>query len=203
MDGEPWAAFPALPPPSPSPAPSAPTVRQEWTVDRVRNVLLWVGAALLALSALTFTAVAWSHLGDGGRATLLAGTTVQYHAIALRRRLPASGGLRRALDRDGVRRLVGAAPGRRHNGVVGFRVVAVGSLVVSALAFGFGRRGGAPVGEVAIVVARSGRAELAVGTIAGAAWSFGLGFVVAARSSVPRRASTGDSEPRGLCSCST
>ena len=38
----------------------------EWSVDRVRSVLLWVGAALLAASALTFVAVAWSHLGESG-----------------------------------------------------------------------------------------------------------------------------------------
>src|SRR5690242_4910658 len=61
------ASGPAWPPP-PRPAlrSPAPTVG-EWNVERIRNVLLWLGATLLALSALTFTAVAWTHLGPGGR----------------------------------------------------------------------------------------------------------------------------------------
>ena len=84
-----------LAPPVPSPRPAPPRLAPapvEWNVDRVRTVLLWVGAALLAASALTFTAVAWSRLGDGGRAMLLVAftgisTTI---AIAVRKRLPAT-----------------------------------------------------------------------------------------------------------------
>ncbi len=58
----------------------------------MRSLLLWVGAALLAASALTFTAVAWAHLGDGGRALLLVGVTVLSvgSALGLARRLPAT-----------------------------------------------------------------------------------------------------------------
>src|SRR5262249_6876417 len=70
----------------------APRPRQEWNIDRVRSTLLWVGAALLAASAITFTAVAWSHLGDGGRAALLVGFTgiAMLIALATRKRLPAT-----------------------------------------------------------------------------------------------------------------
>ena len=73
---------PALGPPAPE--------RQEWSGARVRALLLWLGAALLGISAITFTAVAWSRLGDGGRAALLIATTaaVTALALALRRRLP-------------------------------------------------------------------------------------------------------------------
>ncbi len=77
--------------PFPGPVPAAPE-RQEWSGSRVRGLLLSLGAALLGISALTFTAVAWSRLGDGGRAALLAGFTVVVTALALglRRRLPAT-----------------------------------------------------------------------------------------------------------------
>ena len=63
---------------------------QEWSGARVRALLLWLGAALLGISALTFTAVAWSHLGDGGRALLLLAATAVCTALAVaaRRRLP-------------------------------------------------------------------------------------------------------------------
>jgi hypothetical protein len=51
---------------------------------------LGLGATLLGISALTFTAVAWSRLGNGGRAVLLLMATMVITAIALalRRRLP-------------------------------------------------------------------------------------------------------------------
>lgn len=64
--------------------------RQEWTGARVRGLLLALGAALLGISALTFTAVAWSRLNDGGRAVLLLAVTalVTGLALGLRRRLP-------------------------------------------------------------------------------------------------------------------
>ena len=82
-------------PPAPAPRPAPPRLAPapvEWNADRVRTVLLWVGAALLAASALTFTAVAWSRLGDGGRAALLVAFTgvATTIAIAVRKRLPAT-----------------------------------------------------------------------------------------------------------------
>src|SRR5882724_8842242 len=72
--------------------PGAGTNTAEWGVERVRNVLLWTGATLLALSALAFTAVAWTHLGPVGRAVLLVAITIvsAFAAIASRDRLPAT-----------------------------------------------------------------------------------------------------------------
>src|SRR5947207_5375702 len=84
-------AFPPAPSPvRPSPAPSV----GEWNVERIRNVLLWLGATLLALSALTFTAVAWTHLGPAGRAVLLIALTALAGAGAVmsRDRRPATSG---------------------------------------------------------------------------------------------------------------
>src|SRR5947207_9191636 len=113
------ASGPAFPPaPTPGRPSSAPTVG-EWNVERIRNVLLWLGATLLALSALTFTAVAWTHLGPGGRALLLVAITVMSAllASALRRRLPATAGaftgltIALALVDWQVARRAGAAPG--------------------------------------------------------------------------------------------
>ena len=55
-----------------------------------RALLLWLGAALLGISALTFSALAWFRLGDLGRAGLLlsATTLTAGLAVAARRRLP-------------------------------------------------------------------------------------------------------------------
>ncbi len=80
------------PPGTPPPAAVPPAPREEWSGARVRALLLWLGAALLGLSALTFTAVAWSRLGDGGRALLLLAFTAVVTALAvgLRRSLPAT-----------------------------------------------------------------------------------------------------------------
>ena len=72
------------------PAQAPAVVSQEWSGARVRALLLWLGAALLGISAITFTAVAWSRLDDRGRAALLLGATAAVAALALtlRRRLP-------------------------------------------------------------------------------------------------------------------
>lgn len=82
----------ALPgvPLAPVPVPGHAPARQEWSGARVRALTLGLGATLLGISALTFTAVAWSRLGDGGRAVLLllATAVITGLALALRRRLP-------------------------------------------------------------------------------------------------------------------
>ncbi|MEZ5133191.1 MAG: hypothetical protein R2763_16005 [Mycobacterium sp.] len=105
------------PPGVPAQAPAA--VSQEWSGARVRALLLWLGAALLGISAITFTAVAWSRLDDRGRAVLLLAATAAVAALplALRRRLPmtaeAFAGLTIVLllvDVYAVRR-AGAVPG--------------------------------------------------------------------------------------------
>lgn len=64
----------------------------DWRPERVRDVLVWLGAALLALSAITFAIVAWAHLDDTGRAGMLLGATAVAGgaAVGLRRRLRAT-----------------------------------------------------------------------------------------------------------------
>ena len=64
----------------------------EWRADVVRDVLLWVGGALLAIAALTFAAFAWQRLDDAGRAAMLIGATVLagFAAFGLRERLTAT-----------------------------------------------------------------------------------------------------------------
>lgn len=62
-------AAPAVSPPS-APPPADP--RQEWTPQRVQNLLLTLGGLLLAVAALVFAAVTYERLGAGGRAVVLA-----------------------------------------------------------------------------------------------------------------------------------
>ena len=69
----------------------------------VRDVLLWLGSALVAVAALSFSLFAWRRLGDAGRAALLFAMTflAAGGASFMRRRLPATaealGGLTLAL----------------------------------------------------------------------------------------------------------
>jgi hypothetical protein len=83
--------------PEPAPATVAPPPEAlpglaDWRPERVRDVLLWLGAALLALSAITFSIVAWARLDDAGRAGLLLGATAVAGgaAVGLRHRLRAT-----------------------------------------------------------------------------------------------------------------
>ena len=178
MVGEPGAPGTDTPAPAPLP-PGAP----EWTVDRVRSLLLWVGAALLAASALTFTAVAWSHLGDGGRAALLATVTGVFTglALALRRRLPASAEAFTALsialaliDWQALRR-AGLTSGNSTSASW-----AIGTGVVAGFAFVLGRAVRARSSRVAIAILLPLSLELFVGTVANAAWSGALGLAIIA-----------------------
>ena len=95
----PGTVAPPVTPPVATPRPAF-----EWSPQRVQNVLLSLGAVLLAVAAVVFTVVAWSRLGVGGRAAVLLGVTAAAAASArvlLRRRLPATaealGGLAVAL----------------------------------------------------------------------------------------------------------
>ncbi|MFN2626102.1 MAG: SCO7613 C-terminal domain-containing membrane protein [Mycobacteriales bacterium] len=84
----PWPASPGQPP-APWPAPP----RAEWTPKRVQNLLLSLGVLLLVVAALIFAAVAWGHLGAGGRAVALLGLTAIAGLsadVALRRGLAAT-----------------------------------------------------------------------------------------------------------------
>lgn len=181
---QPWAAAPSSGSwphafPSSRGAPAAP----EWSVDRVRSILLWVGAALLTVSALTFTTVAWTHLDNGGRALLLAAVTALCvgGALALRRRLPATAEAFTALsialaviDWQALRRAGVTA------GISATASWAVGSLVVSAFAFALGDAVGKRVTHVANAILVPLAVVLAVSTMAGAAWSFALGYALIA-----------------------
>ncbi len=159
------------------------TARSEWTVERVRAVLLWVGAALLAASALTFTAVAWSHLGDGGRALLLGGVTGVFAGLALatRRRLPASAEAFTALT---VGLLLIDWHALRRAGVAdGLSVSAwwaAGSVVTAACALALGRATNTRSSRVAVATLLPLGAELLVATWAGAPWSTALGLALIA-----------------------
>ncbi len=186
-----WSVTPEQAPVTPSAPPAYTAPRRpggaEWTVDRVRSVLLWLGAALLAASALTFTAVAWSHLGDGGRATLLGAVTGVFTglALALRRRLPATAeaftvlsiGLVlidwHALHRAGL-----------GEGMSGTAVWAIGSLVAAAFASLLGTAVGSRTSRVAVAVLVPLSAELFVASFAGAPWSASLALALISASVV-------------------
>ena len=167
----------ALPEFRPFDRPGRTGTRPEWGVERVRNLLLWTGAALLALSALAFTAVAWSHLGPGGRAILLVTFTVMsaVTASALRRRLPATAGAFTGLtialalvDWQVVRR-AGVAPG-----LSGASWWAIGTGAVGVLSAGFGRIAAPAPARRAVAFLLPASALLVVAANANAAWSVAL-----------------------------
>jgi hypothetical protein len=195
-----WSIIPETAPPAPSAhqAPSQPGA-PEWTIDRVRSVLLWVGAALLAASALTFTAVAWSHLGESGRAALLGAVTGVFTglALSLRRRLPASAEAFTALatglvliDWHAMHRAgLGAA-------ISGSTWWAFGSLVAAAFAFVLGHAVGTRTSRVAIAILLPLSAELLVPAVAGAAWAVALALaMISAAVVVARRYVVSEAEP--------
>jgi hypothetical protein len=155
----------------------------EWGVDRVRNLLLWTGATLLALSAVAFTAVAWSHLGPSGRAVLLVVFTAvsAVLASASQTRLPATSGaftgltIALALVDWQVARRAGAA------GTLSTAAWwAIGLAVVGALSVGLGRVAAPVPARRAIAVLVPGSAFLTVIAAADAAWSAALGFAMIA-----------------------
>jgi hypothetical protein len=85
--GHTWAPPPPRPvvPVAPRPA--------EWTPQRVQNLLLGLGALLLAVAATVFAAVTYDRLGAGGRAAVLValtGVALGVVPVLLRRGLTAS-----------------------------------------------------------------------------------------------------------------
>jgi hypothetical protein len=163
--------------------PPAPRERAEWNVDRVRTILLWVGAALLAASAITFTAVAWSHLGDAGRAALLVAFTMvsMMIAFATRKRLPATAEAFTALtialglvDWLALRR-AGAVPGMSATTWWAF-----GTVIFGLLAFALGEVTAPNVGRRAAALLLPTGALLTITVVAGNYWSFGLGLALLA-----------------------
>ena len=181
---------PTLPPPRPA-APAfrpfdRPTGRgaaPEWGIERVRNLLLWTGAALLALSALAFTAVAWTHLSPGGRAALLIALTLfsAASASALRNRLPATAGaftgltIALALIDWQVIRRAGVA-----SGWSSAAWWAIGTAAVAVMSAGLGRIAAPAPAHRSIAVLLPVSAVLAVATNARASWSVALELAIVA-----------------------
>jgi hypothetical protein len=72
---------------------SAPFGEPDASPRTVQNLLFVLGAVLLGIAAIVFTAVAWTSYGVGGRAAILGGATLVAFAIpviAVRRRLTAT-----------------------------------------------------------------------------------------------------------------
>ena len=139
------------------PAPTTVPARAEWTTQRVQNTLLGLGALLLAVAGIVFTAVTYDQLGAGGRAavlvalTLLAGAAVP---LLLRRRLSATAETLTAvalvlagLDAYGLRRL-GLLPG-----LDALPYAALSAAVLSAASAAFARLVPVRLAGVAAVVA--------------------------------------------------
>ena len=175
---------PPVSPPVPAPGwPPAAREKAEWNVERVRNVLLWTGAALLALSALAFTAVAWTHLGPGGRAALLVAITIvcAFGAIASARRLPATSGaltgltIALALVDWQIGRRAGVAPG-----VSGTAWWSIGTALVSVLSMALGRVASPVPARRGGRGARAGVGVRAVAATSTSAWHGALGLSVLA-----------------------
>lgn len=85
--GQTWAAPPPRPVVHVAPRPA------EWTPQRVQNLLLGLGALLLAVAATVFAAVTYDRLGAGGRAGVLValtGVALCVVPLLLRRGLTAS-----------------------------------------------------------------------------------------------------------------
>ncbi|MDP3711085.1 MAG: hypothetical protein Q8R60_01205 [Mycobacteriales bacterium] len=85
--GQTWA------PPPPRPIVHVAPRPAEWTPQRVQNLLLGLGALLLAVAATVFAAVTYDRLGAGGRAAVLValtGVALGVVPVLLRRGLTAS-----------------------------------------------------------------------------------------------------------------
>ena len=178
---EPPPAAEPLPVFAPRPMPRA--TRAEWGVDRVRNFLLWTGATLLVLSALAFTAVAWTHLGPVGRAVLLVAFTGVSAGLAsgTRHRLPASSGALTGLTI--ALALVDWQVARRAGGsgsMSGAAWWAIGTAVVGALSAGLARIAAPVPARRAIAGLGPAAAVLTVIAVGNAAWSWALGFALVA-----------------------
>lgn len=156
-----------------------PQPRQEWSGARVRGLLLSLGAALLAISALAFTAVAWSRLGEGGRAVLLIAMTsvVTGLALALRRRLPASAealaGLAVVLSLIDVYALRRAGAGGDMSWQVWW---AIGTAAAAGFAAALGRFAGARTTRLAVAVLAPAAPELIALRFATPEWVGAVAF---------------------------
>jgi hypothetical protein len=130
----------------PYPQRPAPLGHPDASPRTVQNLLFVLGAVLLGIAAIVFTAVAWTSYGVGGRAAILGGATIIAFAIplvAVRRRLTATAEtftaialLLLTLDGYGLWALnvAGAA-----DGLAGTTYAGGVAAVVAVVAAGFGR----------------------------------------------------------------
>jgi len=159
--------------------PNPAALRQEWSAARVRGLLLVLGATLLAISALAFTAVAWARLGEDGRAALLIAVTavVTGLALVLRRRLPASAealaGLAVVLSLIDVYALRRAGAG----GDLSWQVWwAIGTAAAAACAAALGRFVGTRTTRLAVAILAPVAAELLAIRFATTEWVGAIAF---------------------------
>lgn len=159
---------------------------REWKPEHIRNVLLWLGAALLALAAVTFTLFAFAHLDDRGRAGLLYGFTglACLLTAGLRRRLPATaeavGGLTLtlwlvdwfALRHAGIAVGIPVAPWWALGFAIGGLLAVFGAL---RLRLRVGRLGAALFGQLA-----AGAAVVTFGQVVDAPWMWAIAVAAAA-----------------------
>jgi hypothetical protein len=165
------------------PPPAVAAVRGEWRPEGVRDLLLWLGAALLALSAITFSVLAWSRLGNPGRFAMLLGATAigGVAVVALRRRLPASAEAVNALTLVLV--LVDWFAARRAGVASGSDPAAWwagGTALAAAIAAGGATGLRLRSGRWAAVLLGESSAFLLVAASAHAQWTAALGFAIVA-----------------------
>lgn len=171
--------------------PVGPARPREWSGARVRTVLLWLGATLLGISAVTFTAVAWARLGDGGRALLLLAATavVTMLAIGLRRTLPATA--EAVVGLAIVLALVDVHAGRRTGlaaGIPGDLWWAIGTATAAAFSALLGLLVGRRTTRFAVAALLPVSAALLIGRFTETAWAAALGFAVLAAGIVAAQA---------------
>ncbi len=171
------APFPAA-----GPVVSPPTGRT-WSGVGTRALLLWLGAALLGISALTFSAVAWSLLGDLGHAVLLlAATTLStVLAVAARRRLPMTAeafvGLTVVLALVDVYAVRRAGLGERLSEEVWW---AIGTAAVLGFSAALGRVTGRRTARFAVAALMSSPAVLLIAAVDWPDWAISIAFAVLA-----------------------
>lgn len=171
------APFPAA-----GPVVSPPTGRT-WSGVGTRALLLWLGAALLGISALTFSAVAWSRLGDLGHAVLLlAATTLSTMlAVAARRRLPMTAeafvGLTVVLALVDVYAVRRAGLGAGLSEEVWW---AIGTAAVLGFSAALGRVTGRRTARFAVAALMSSPAVLLIAAVDWPDWAISIAFAVLA-----------------------
>ena len=179
-----YALFSRVGPQVPTPAPGAlPPAARRGSGVGTRALLLWLGAALLGISALTFSALAWSRLGDLGRAVLLLSATTLSAglAVAARRRLPMTA--EAFVGLTVVLALVDVYAVRRTGFGAGLSETvwwALGTAVVLGFAAALGRVTGRRTARFAVAALLSVPAVLLISAADWPSWPTSLAFAVLA-----------------------